>query len=186
MVLFEHNPDLWVEVYVLGREIEPNSGMIFGREVADCLERGDFSGDPELDAVLMQMPSLEIRDKAFTTTMRDGKDSVIVKCKPDTMSADMRAFKEYKTGTRLWTQRKVDEDGQITFYSTGMFLEKNKVPNDIELIQAVTEKDGNVIRPTGELLRFRTVRTTGQCLNMLVRMKKNARLMSERFAREAF
>jgi len=149
-----------------------------GKELADCLENGTETGIPEKDIVIFQIPQYEIHDKSIELTVKSGKGDIPILIKPDSTRSDYRAFYEYKQGDIKypWTQKKVDNDDQMTFYSTGLYEITGYMPES-ELIWAVTEKridpDG-IERPhyTGEIRRFKTKRTLSQILKMKVRMSK--------------
>ncbi len=177
MDLLERSEQKWIEQYIYGQKNRINRGMAFGKTMADALEKDESSGDVLLDLTIEQIPKFEIMDQPFTSHIKTGKKTIQIHCRPDTMKKDMSAFKEYKTGQGEWTQKKVDENGQITFYATGMYLKTGKIPNDIELVHVMTEKEDEGaldarIRATGDIKRYKTVRTTAQVLNMMVRMKK--------------
>lgn len=195
----ERNPERWKETYLFGRKMRINSGMAFGKKMADGLEDGDLSGDPVLDIVMERLPKFEIMDKVVedpkgvwvnyfdpklkktvriqVPALKDGKRKIPILAKLDTMKADGSAFKEYKTGQEPWTQKKADQSGQVTFYSATLFIKNGKIPADIELDYVQTAKGINGpldarIGATGDIRRFHTVRHMGEVLNMMVRMKK--------------
>jgi hypothetical protein len=177
MDLLERDLNKWVQVYLYNEKQRINRGMAFGRQMAEGLEREEATGDPALDLIMERLPKFEIMDKPIYATLKNGKNSVPLLAKPDTMKANMTAFKEYKTGQTSWTKKKVDESGQITFYATTMFLIKGKIPNDIELVYVPTAKDPDPdlmgrIGVTGEIYRYPTQRSMSQIINMMVRMKK--------------
>jgi len=177
MDLLERNEQKWIEQYFYGQKNRINRGMAFGKTMADSLEKNEASGDVLLDLVIERIPKFEIMDKPFIADMKIGKKTIQIYCKPDTMKEDMSAFKEYKTGQGGWTQKKVDENGQIIFYATGMYLKKGKIPADIELVHMETEKVDeeqldSKLRVTGEIKRYKTVVTMVKVLNMMSRMKK--------------
>ena len=177
MTLFENNLETWKRVYLYGERMKVNRGMAFGRTMAEGLEFGEVTGDPVLDLLIEQIPKFEIMDQPIEAVLKDGKNKIPLLAKPDTMKADLTAFKEYKTGQDSWTRKKADEWGQITFYATVLFILKGKIPSDIELIHIPTRKcDKNQpdskLEATGEIIRFKTQRSMGQVLNMMVRMRK--------------
>ena len=177
MDLLERSEEKWIEQYIYGKRNRINRGMAFGKVMADSLENDEASGNILLDLVIERIPKFEIRDVPFTAELKTGKKIINIHCRPDSMKKDMSAFKEYKTGQAGWTQKKVDEHGQITFYATGMYLKTGKIPHDIELVHIVTEKEdegvpNSKLRATGEIKRYKTVRTMSQVLNMIIRMKR--------------
>jgi hypothetical protein len=178
MDLFERSKDRWIAVYIDNQKNFINSGMTFGRMMAEGLENDEGTGDIELDLVMARIPKFEIRDKSIEAEMKVGKKIVTLLAKPDTIKKDYSAFKEDKTGPRgSWSQKKVDDCGQITFYATVVYVKTGKIPQDIELVHVETEKvdDGSLggkIAATGEIYRYKTKRNLAQVLNMMVRMKK--------------
>jgi hypothetical protein len=177
MDLFERNVEKWKRLYIYGEEMTINNGMEFGRKMAEGLENDEITGDMALDLVMERLPKFEIMDKPIEAILKNGKNKIPLLAKPDTMKADMTAFKEYKTGQEPWSRKKVDESGQVTFYATVLFILSGKIPSDIELVHVQTAKEGNGapdarIRATGDIYRHPTKRTMGQILNMMVRMKK--------------
>lgn len=173
MTLFEMNPRKYVDQYIYKNKQRISRNMAYGTVMADALENDELSGDPALDLMMMKIPKFELRDKAFEVDLPEGKKTIRILCKPDTMKADMTAFKEYKSSTRAWTQKMADNSGQITFYATGMWLKTYKIPQDIELVCVVVKynEDGS-LTPTGELVRYRTHRTLVDIIKMTSRMKR--------------
>ena len=171
--LLERSEQGWIDHYVFGKPVPINRGMAYGKAMADGLENGEATGDPLLDVVIARIPKFEFMDKEFRTEIKDGKKIIPILIKPDTTKEDLTAFKEFKTSQKPWTKKMVDDSGQITFYATGLYLMSGKIPHDIELINVLTEADeAGRLSATGDILRFPTVRTTAQIINMIVRMKK--------------
>ncbi len=195
MILLEKNPEKWKEVYLYGGRMPINRGMAFGKKMATALENDEDTDDIELNAIMVTIPKFEVRDKIIQDPngveveyynretdkieivklpyIKDGNTKIPILCKPDTSKLDLTGFKEYKTSQKRWTQRQVDENDQITFYATGMYLITKKIPIDIELdeIETMTNEKGQVVA-TGKVYRHHTVRSMSQILNMMVRMKK--------------
>lgn len=179
MNLFERSVEKWKEVYLYGQKIRINRGMAYGKQMAEGLEYGEATGDDVLDMIIEKLPKFEIMDKPVECELKTGRgqEPILILIKPDTMKADMTAFKEYKTGQQHWNKYKVDNFGQITFYATGLFLKTGKIPTDIELVHIQTAKLGNGsldanIGATGAILRYPTERNMSQVINMMVKMKK--------------
>lgn len=177
MNLFESNIENWKRVYLHGEQMRVNRGMAFGRKMAEGLENEEATGDPILDLLMERLPKFELMDKPVMAILKNGKYSVPLLAKPDSMKADMTAFIEYKTGQEPWSRKQVDESGQVTFYATVLFILSGKIPHDIELVHVQTAKQGEGgvdarIAATGEIHRHPTKRSMGQILNMMVRMKR--------------
>lgn len=199
MDLFERNPKRWCEVYFYGAKTPINSGQALGKKMADGLEDGDLTGDPVLDLVIEMLPKFEIMDKIIEdpngveVDYIDKKTGELLKlklpvlnykgnkipilAKPDTRKKDLSAFKEYKTSQEPWTQKRADDNEQVTYYATTGFLITGKIIGDIEVVVANTEKQGigcldAKIGATGGIQRFVTYRPMGRILRMMSRMGK--------------
>jgi len=178
MDLFERSKEKWAQVYIYGEKLGTNRGQAFGRTMAESFENDELTGDINLDIVMAKVPRYEIRDQSITAELKDGKKTIVILIKPDTVKKDYSAFQEDKTGpVGAWTQKKVDESGQITFYATGLYLASGKIPADIKLNHFETEKVWNEtggfrIKSNGEVRTFDTKRSMAQVLKMMVRMKR--------------
>lgn len=177
MDLLEKSVEKWKALYLFGEQMKVNRGMAFGRMMADGLENNDATGDIMLDLVISKIPKFEVMDKIVMAELKNGKKTIQILAKPDTMKADMTAFKEYKTGQEPWTQKRFNELGQIIFYATALYLKTGSIPQDIEGVWAQTKKEDNgpldaKIRATGEIRRFKVVVTMADVLKMMIRMKK--------------
>lgn len=168
------------KAYIQGRKLFENDGIVFGKQVADALEAGAATGDAMMDAVIAQIPKFELMDHAFETSVVVGSETIPLLSKIDTARPDLSAFKEYKTGTTAWDQRKVDECGQITFYSTVIYQLTGRLPNDIELVWLPTERveyqgdfgsDRRTQFKAGEMRVFKTRRTLADIIKMKIRMR---------------
>ena len=197
MKMWELNPEEFKLKYFHPDNYLPytNRGQSLGKEVADALENDVETGNIEIDIVLAQItPKLPRRDEKIFTNLSVGKyphrGFVPILVKPDRCSMDYMTFQEVKTGSGPWTQKKVDEDDQMLFYFTGLYLKNrdNKhggivIPKG-ELIWAPTEKridDDGIERPhlVGDVKRFPTTRTFVQLLQMMSRMSTAWREIGE-------
>lgn len=193
MTLFERSPELYAEQYLYGKKQRISRNIRLGSDVADSLQNGEDTGDPLLDFIISRLPKFELMDmavedpsgvwitfkrnnkevRACVPVLKDKKFSIPILALPDTAKSDYTAFKEYKTSVRKWTQKMVDDSGQITFYATAVWLAKKIVPEDIELVCAETayNPDGS-LSPTGEMWRYPTRRSMVDVIRMTGRMKK--------------
>lgn len=168
--------------YIAGERIPVNRGMALGKKVADALQENEATGDPITDLTIAMLPKFENMDWEYRVTA--SKINVPLYSKIDTCKEDLSAFKEYKTGTTKWNQEKANKSGQITFYAVVLYEITGKIPGDIELVWApsIKKEDGRV-ELTGDVIIFKTKRTTADILKMKIRMKKAwegiGRLISE-------
>ena len=191
MTTFEMSEECYVEQYLYGKKQRITRNMQFGSMVAKSLEEDEATGDPMIDLMTAKLPKLDRNDLPIECrngvrtlferngnyyhipVLKHGKEEIPLMAVPDTASNDYRAFKEDKTSVRKWTQKMADESGQITFYTTAIWLGHKFIPDDIELINMVVayDKDGR-IEPTGEIVRLKTKRTMGDVIKMTARIRK--------------
>lgn len=167
----------YIKYYIFKEKRPVNDGMEYGKKLSEALEVGGLSGDPMLDLAIAQIPMLEISEHEIQTDWetKNGKEKLVVPllAQIDTCSKAMDAFKEFKTGQKLWTSKMVHESGQITFYSTVIWLMTKKIPQDIEHVGIPTKRQpGGNLEATGEIYTIPTKREMQDILKMLVRMKK--------------
>lgn len=176
--LWNKSKEDYILKYVYEKKQFVTKEMKFGTLVADLLENGGLSGDLMLDVALAKMPKFELMDKEQRCEMKIGKSVVPLLVKMDTSKIDFTAFKEYKTGKEGkggWTQKKVDDDEQITFYATWCYIKTGKIPEDIELVWVKTkddETDIKKIKVTGEVEIFKTSRSKMQIIKEKADMLK--------------
>lgn len=176
--LWKESPERWVQKYLYDIEQFKTKEMRFGSKMATALEDDELTGDILLDTMVMDIPKFELMDVPMEGVMKIGKETVPLLVRMDTSKEDLTAFKEYKTGKDGkggWTQHKVDNDSQITFYATYCYIMTKKIPEDIELVWIITENSPHNDREivcTGEMRRFRTRRDMGQIINEMADMRK--------------
>ena len=78
---------------------------------------------------------------------------------------------EIKTGTFEWTQDYVDKFGQLTFYSTLVYLNYGKLPSKIFLYWIPSRYEMGEFVLTSDIKIFETKRTIDDLLDMGVRIK---------------
>jgi hypothetical protein len=174
--MFEKSPETYRKVYVEGQPMGTNRGQALGKEIAEAMENDVETGNPLKDLVISQIPSYERRDQLMYIDFKTNGNTIPLCIRPDSCKDDLTALYEIKTGAGPWTQKKVDESDQLTFYATGIYVETHKIPA-CELIWAPTKKvrgEDGVERPelTGEIKRFPSIRRMSHVLNMMVRIKK--------------
>lgn len=173
LTLFENSPKTYKRVYIDGGRIPINRGMALGKEIAEAIETGESTGDPIKDLVVSQMPKLDIMEAELEATIKLGKIEIPLYGKADTAKKDLSAFKEHKTGKIRWSQKQVDNHGQITIYCVIIRALTGAIPKDIELAHALSKElpDGS-LELTGDVYRMKTNRTMVDILKMEVRIKK--------------
>lgn len=202
LVLFEQSPEKYLERYLDDKQMRANKNMLYGSKLANGLENDEATGDPLLDMMMAKMPKFERMDlpvedsrgtevsyrkgkTAHIPILWDGKVAIPLLALPDTATSDYRAFKEYKSSVKKWTQEQVDESAQVTFYATAIHCATGFIPDDIELVCVIVayEDDGS-LQPTGEMYVYKTKRTMVDILKMRKRIKKCWRSINELFDKE--
>lgn len=189
---FEMSPEKYVEEYIYDKKPVLTQNMAYGSKLADGLMIEEANGDPLLDLMASKLPKFELMDKpivakngievdferhAKRTKLRipalfDKSGDIPLLAIPDSAKSDYSAFKEYKTSLRRWTQKMVDESGQITFYATAIWIATGKIPADIELVNIQTEYDSDgSLTVTGKMFRFPTKRTLPDIIKMTKRIR---------------
>ncbi len=191
MTTFEMSKKKWAEKYLYNKKQRISRNIALGSQVATMLENGEETGDHLTDMIVFRLPKFELMDKVVEMKggleitdandgktyslpfIEDGKEKIPLLAKPDTAKKDYSAFKEYKTSTGKWTQKQVDDSGQVTFYATAMHLATGKIPQDIELCQALTDyEEGGKLFLTGDIFSFKTKRTMIDIIKMRSRIKR--------------
>ena len=191
MTTFEMSPERFIEQYIYGKKMRISRNIALGSMLAEGLEAEEFTGNPMLDIMMSRLPKFELMDRPVedkkgvvvidphtkkshkVPVLKDGKGLIPLLAKPDTAKADYTAFKEYKSSTKKWTQKMVDQSGQITFYCFAIWLKTGKIPADIELVGITTKYEENgALVPSGEIWRYKTTRTMVDMIKMSGRIKR--------------
>ena len=173
LTLFESSLERYMDIYIDESRMSINRGMAFGKEIADALEKEEATGDPIKDLLISQIPKFEIIEAELEATLKLGKTEIPLYGKADTAKKNLTAFKEYKTGQTSWSQKQVDNHGQITLYCTIIRARTGKIPKDIELVYIPTKRlPDDKVELTGDIHRIKTSRTLKDILKMEVRIKK--------------
>lgn len=177
MLAIESSKATYTKIYIEQKGIPVNRGIALGRDIADALENEQETGNAMKDFIVAMLPKYDIMDKDIFIDYKIGKEVIPLKIKPDSLKKDMSAFYEYKTGAeKSWNQKKVDNDPQIKFYATGIYILTKKIP-ETKLIWAPTKKvrgEDGIERPelTGEIVEFTTHVRMSDILKMMGRMRK--------------
>lgn len=166
--LWENDPNLFYQVYVEGLDQFRTKHLELGKRLATGLENGfDNERDPIVDMVIRFMPSYPLREYRISVEF-DGIPLVGIY---DGFNASDEVIGEYKSG-KSWTQKKVDDHGQLTFYALLYWLKYKKLPRHIYLHWAKTREDENGnIELTGDIKTFETKRTMKDIILFSKRIK---------------
>lgn len=164
--LYERSPQEYERVYLLG-EGRTSPQMELGSRIAKALETGESEDGDELFLNII-FPKEPLREFKIEAEL-DGIPLVGVL---DAFNSKQLRVREYKTG-KNWTQRMVDEHGQLTFYALLVYLKHKQLPKEIVLNWAETtiDEDGNV-KLTGRTEEFTTERKMSDVFSMCTRIRK--------------
>lgn len=154
---FEYDKEEWYRKYVLGIKPEDNKEMAFGRKFAQSIE----SGKP-----LAPVLTLSAVEHPFQVSFNG---IPLIGYADSFCDKTFKKLEEYKTGKKIWDQKRADEHRQIDMYLL-MNLITNKIrPEDVEcaITWIPTQENGDFsisfVEPI-RVHRFVTKRTTAQVL----------------------
>lgn len=149
------SPDRYARRYFMGEEDFQNDAMELGKRTSTALESGEETGDALLDAVVALLPAYERREHEIRVPFKTTKGTVDLLGKLDTFGAEPPRFREYKTGRVPWTQARAEKHRQLHHYAALIWLFHGKLPSEVWLDWAETERDEEgFLRFTGNLKSF--------------------------------
>ncbi len=162
---FEFSKEQWYRKYVLGQEDPPSAEMLFGKFfAASCENRKPLA--PVTLLSKMEHKFQVIFGGIPLIGYADTFDEVTKK-----------RMGEYKTGKTVWTQKRVDEHGQLTLYCLMNFITEKIRPEDMEIflesVQTKQEGDFSIsLMEPVKVYHFKTKRTMADILTFGTRIKK--------------
>lgn len=150
--LFEFSPDLYVRRYIYG-EVEPQTeAMRLGKRLARAIELREETGDDALDNLLNSFPAYPQREWEIKADL-EGVEVPLYGVLDGFDEAGLR-IGEYKSG-KLWTQKMVDESGQLKMYALLVWLKYKRMPSEVMLHWARTHyEDDKGLTFAGEVTSF--------------------------------
>lgn len=175
--LWKADKKRYIELYFNGRnELRlNNSGLAYGKIVADALERDVETDDLLTDTAISLIVKYDTRDKEISTEIKTKHGYIPVIGRPDTLDSVTKAFREYKTGRVKWTENKAQKHPQMIFYAMLIYLHYGVILKEAYLDWIETEEVDGVVKPTGRLETFRVTFTFEQimeCIAMTSRVAK--------------
>lgn len=175
--LWKSDKKRYIELYFNNRnELRlSNSGLEYGKIVADALEKGVATDDLLTDTAMSLITQYDVRDKEIVTEIKTKHGSVGVMGRPDTMDSVTKAFREFKTGRVKWTEGKAQKHPQMIFYAMLIYLKFGVMLSEAYLDWIETEEVDHVVKPTGRVETFRVTFTPQQvmeCMAMTSRVAK--------------
>jgi len=132
LAMIEKNPEEWYQTYVLGYKRPPTEAMKFGTKIHKQIADRKFRG--KLKKITYgSNPETKLTCKIFYTKTK----SFNLIGTPDDFSYG--TLYEYKTGTKLWTQKQADNHGQLFTYALLLQKAKRKTINIAYLVSLETK-----------------------------------------------
>lgn len=172
---FLYDRDEWYERYVLCVRAEPNKEMIFGSKIGKRLET-----EPSFLPQIVRHGKMEHEFKVkFGNIFLIGYADTFC---PFTF----KKLGEYKTGKKPWTQKRVDDHGQIDMYLLMNLIQHKVKPEEVEIdlwwMPTVELGDFSIEFVQDiekKIKRFSTKRTTRQVLDFGMKINKIFKEMEE-------
>lgn len=159
-----------------------NSGLEYGKVVADALEKGIETGDLLTDAAMLLLPKFDMADKEILVEIKTKDGSFMVLGRPDSMNSVTNEFYEFKTGKGAWTANKAQKHPQMVFYAMLIYLKYKVVLDHAHLVWIETEDKDGVVTPTGKIEKFEVTFTLLDILNCIAETTKVAKEIELDFA----
>lgn len=160
MSCWEQSKTEWIKRYIKNQSMFETNALKLGKKFASETELG-LSNDPEFQFLIDLLPKMEKQEVELEAML--GK----IKLKGKLDSGGERGFMEYKTGSVVWDQKRVDEHGQLEFYALCRKLQGHR--NDEIWLHWLPTQNG---RLTGEIRSFKRLVTDKQLKEMEKRIKK--------------
>lgn len=182
--LWETNKEKYKKNYFEGKKDEsivPKRD--WGKKFAESRERNESCEDPEAELARIFLPSVKDREVELKCWLNlNEKEKVKLFGKPDGFDKKIMTLIEDKSGAN-WTQRMVDTNGQLTFYSLIIWLKYKKLPKKILLNFLQTKDDGygNVSASGMPPRTFSTTRKLPDIFLMVNRISKAAKEINKEY-----
>lgn len=192
--LWKNSRQRYIELYFNNNKqfVLNNSGLTYGKVIADALEKGIETGDVLTDAAILLLPKYDVADKEIKVTIKTKDGCFDVIGRPDSLDSKTKAFYEFKSGKGKWTAYKAQKHPQMVFYAMLIYLSYGVVLNEAQLIWIQTEDivepykeedwlpgDKKSIKPTGHVETFKvtfTLKDILDCLAETIRVAKEIEL----------
>ena len=165
---YEYDPNQWYKKYILGEKEPPSKEMEFGSKVGKRIENDS--------TYLPMIKRLSKMEHAFNVMFDDIK---MVGYADSFDDVSFKALKEFKTGKKAWTQKRVDKHKQIDMYLLMNYITNKIKPEDVDvtLVWMPTQDNGDFsisfVEPIEDNIKFfETKRTMTDILNFGVHIKK--------------
>lgn len=131
-----------------------NSGLEYGKVLADALEKGVETGDLLTDSAMLLLPKYDVADQEIAIEIKTKDGWIPVIGRPDSLNSKTKEFFEFKTGKGAWTQNKAQKHPQMVFYAMLIYLKYKVILDHASLIWIETDDTPDGVKPTGRVERF--------------------------------
>lgn len=159
MSCWEQSKTEWIKRYIKNQAMFETGALKLGKKFASEMEFG-MSVDATFQFLIDMLPKMEKQEVEIDAML--GK----IKLKGKQDSAGETGFREYKTGSVVWDQKRVDEHGQLEFYALCRTL--NGLKTDEIWLDWLPTQNGKL---TGEIRSFKRIVTNEQMEAMKKRIK---------------
>lgn len=168
---FEYDREQWYRKYVLNIQDPPSYAMEFGKKFALAIENG---------APLAPVTILPVVEQKLEVMFGDIPLIGFI----DTYDHDRRIVGEFKTGKKEWTQKRVDEHGQIDMYLLMLFITHKIAPEEyscfLEYVPTIENGDFSVsLKEPVTVTHFDTKRTMDDIIRFGMRIHNSIKAMEE-------
>ena len=166
--LWQKSKSSFIKRYIYGESLD-NKYLRFGKKIAEGLEDRDTKTKSEcVNWARQVIPCPKEREKEYFVNI----EGVPIYGKLD--GQDTGIIHEYKTGKNKWTQKMVDNHGQLTFYAMMMWKKTGKLPDKIFLYWLQTYEDENGEMKLAKLdpVIFQTKRTITDIAMIIPKIKR--------------
>jgi len=180
LTLWESSKKSWWKRYVLGEKMFETKHLKKGKEFAEAVEN-DESEDLIIDSMLPYLQKCDVMEARIEALFPNDffPDLKLLGFK-DTATG-FEIFREYKTGSLPWDQKKVDLHGQLAFY--GLIDSYNGAEKPakcfLDWFEVIKKKDSKEVEFTGKFESFERKLKKSDLTNMEKRIKKALKEMAE-------
>jgi len=175
--IWEKNPNLYYEIYVLGLEAPYTKWMKKGKDLAEYLKNGG-EADNDVKSIAKLIPTYP--EKEFEIKAKLNKNINLLGYLDSFDPKELKIY-EYKTGKK-YTQKMADKLGQLDFYALLVYLKYKKLPKSIKLIWIETETNDDVVKFTGKIKTFEVKKTMKDIIKIVSRIHKAVKGIQEMWA----
>lgn len=150
--------------YIYDEAARTNPRMLLGKQVAEMVENDLEQEDEALEHLRIFLPRYQYQEYKIEEELNGIKLVGFL----DGFDEDPMKVGEYKTG-RLWTKGMADKTEQLHWYALLLYLKFGVDPGRVPMVlhwMPTEWKEGEPLKPTGDIENFETRRTLRDCLDV--------------------